>query len=1283
MSTPLARHAPLATPAARGAAGARPRARRSVQSAGSPLSTALPSRRGRAALRVTPRRAPAPARAELLSDAQDEDEFATIARRRRELEASTVEALKPVCKSASLTVSGTKAELVDRILRHELGNEMFILYNGGRTGESPPAETPSAAVASSPAAASTEGAAQTAQRTPLEGEPPAADAETDAPSTALERELAEAEAKLEAFEAANADLIDPEAAAREKAAREAASAEAREAARAERARAAEEEAAKIAAMHENAAAEEREFAAREAAEAAAAALDDVAERAKRAADAAVAERAARDLAEADRAQVAELAADAEAEAAAARLADAAAKLAAAEAAAADAAAAEAADAVSNAPSPAAAHEQAQSATQSDPSFVPMSQTGFAASDAAPTPALEDKAAAVAEAEEKARVAAEAEARARAAQAERDAAEAAARAEEAQARAQAAAVEERAQAEAAQQRADAAIAAAQADAMAASGFGPGMTTPPGHAHTPGVGGGAAAAPTDPLEAERQRVAAMRAQADAVRAEAAAAQAAAAQLAAQAATEAPSEPAPLGGPPPMPTSNPMLEASNRYVQEGSDIGTRYAQPGATQRPRGSSLRAQRLAAAGMAPGVAGVADGASTAAGLAAAAAASVDADRFAANASTPETAKAVDPSMLAAAETSADPNDVDARTRRLGANVTSIGCAFGVWAPHAEQMKLLIYGGAPDPLRGIDPNAPLPAPTKYDMARDASDGSVWRLEVQQVGAGWRYAFEVTMPGGHSFVRRDPWAREVDFDSDTCTIVDPRQFNLSDFARPDHDSLIIYQCHVGTFTGRGDPELGTAPGTFVALTRKLDYVKSLGFNAIQLLPHTEFGGAWGYNPRLMHAVHGPYGDPWEFAELVEAAHKRGVSVLVDVALHHGAANGNSLWEFDGWSGEGDGGIYFERAGDTGWGQGFAFWKAEVQEYLAATMDTWLGEYNCDGVRIDSAHSMPPDFVRKVTGRAKERYPDRFVIVEHSPEGPHVPGELGADACWLFSSCEDCAGMTNYWKGNVERLERVCKAPEGYPSNHAFVRFPMGSHDVIGKRPGHTHDLGHWASRFGGRGEWRARASARLWWGAAAGAPGVPMLFMGTEAHQDGHWHTTEDASMDWANIARGGEKWAKEGIACVTAANEVRAKHAALRKGSYKTLHADHENGVLAIERAFDDGNGKRERMLVVINDGDGQWDLEAPYGVHVGQPWEGAGGWEEVFNSQDAAFGGWVGSGNAEGGILAQEGDRLPMAIPKLGVVILKQVEAPSRDPGEVLAELEGRAAASIRALGAD
>ena len=613
---------------------------------------------------------------------------------------------------------------------------------------------------------------------------------------------------------------------------------------------------------------------------------------------------------------------------------------------------------------------------------------------------------------------------------------------------------------------------------------------------------------------------------------------------------------------------------------------------------------------------------------------------------------------------ATPEDIDARTRRLGANVTSIGCAFGVWAPHAEVMTLLIYGGAPDPLRGIDPDAPLPPPTRYPMHRD--DSGNWRIEVQQVGGGWRYAFEVTMPGGHAFTRRDPWARETDFDSDVCTVVDPGQFATKPFERPKHEDLVMYQCHVGTFTGRGDPELGTDPGTFVALERKLDYIKDLGFNCLQLLPHTEFGGAWGYNPRLMHAVHGPYGDSWDFHELVEAAHERGICVMVDVALHHGAANGNSLWEFDGWQQDGNGGIYFEQAGDTGWGQGFAFWKREVREYLAGAMDTWLGEYNCDGVRIDSAHSMPPDFVRMVTGRVKERYGDRFVVVEHSPEGPNVPGELGADACWLFSDVERCASMTNYWKGDMDRLESTVRLPPGYGSNSQFVRFPMGSHDTIGKRPGHTHDLGYWSSRFGGRSEWRARASVRLWWSVAAAGQGIPMMFQGTETHQDGHWHTTEESSMDWSLITRGGEKFAKEGMACVAAANERRREHPALRRGSSRTLHKDHENGVLAVER-HDQETG--ERLIVVVNNGDGQWDAESPYAIHVGNRWENAEGFEEIYNSQDEAFGGWAKSGNAERGVVEQDGDMLPLAIPKLGLIILKQRDAPAKDPDAVLAEL--------------
>ena len=1127
-----------------------------------------------------------------------------VVARRVALISETDESLVAQCAALGISAEGGKGELVDRLLRNELGNEAFILYNGGRTGflgGAPPVPTPAKTQAAPPTAAPAATPAAIPAATPARPAMPAATpaapaadptppsesaapAESEASAQAA-AELAEAEAKLEAFEAANAAMLD------------AARAEAEAEARADREREKQAEAEKIAAMLDQAEAENTGAGAEKDAEKdaetdsaeKAAAANDVAppspeakaadDQAARDRAAAAAARAAAATAELERLTNEEAAFEA-----AERVADAETKVKAAEAAAA-----------------AAAEAEAANAAEEKEGFAPLSPAGFAVpeeAETAPQPERaapsdveqEQKAAAdLAAAAAKVQAAAEARAKAvaladevkRAEEEERRAAEEAAKRAEEEAEAARVRAEEEAM-----ERELAEIAAAQAQALAEI---------------------EARQNADQAELEAKAQAKADNAAAAVAERAAAAQAQAEADAAIAAAEADALSVPGSGP------TPTADAP--------------------------------------------IAD-------VAPAAPAEITADLTA----------------------DATEEDVAARTSRLGANVTSIGCAFGVWAPHAEKMTLLIYGGAPDPLRGYDMSAPLPVPARYEMYRDPNNHANWRMEVQQVGAGWRYAFEVTMPGGHVFTRRDPWARETDFDSDVCFVVDPKQFAFSEFARPEHDELVMYQCHVGTFTGRGDPELGTAPGTFVALTRKLDYIKDLGFNCLQLLPHTEFGGAWGYNPRLMHAVHGPYGDSLEFAELVEAAHRRGIAVMVDVALHHGAANGNSLWEFDGWSQDDNGGIYFEKAGDTGWGQGFAFWKEEVQEYLSATMDTWLGEYNCDGVRIDSAHSMPPDFVRRVTDRAR-RFEGRFVVVEHAPEGGHVPGELGADACWLFSNCDNCAGMTNYWKGNMERLESVARAPEGFHANHSFVKFPLGSHDVIGKRPGHTHDLGHWASRFGGRGEWRARASMRLWWSVAAAGVGIPMMFMGTETHQDGHWHVEDEARMDWSTVARGGEKWAKEGMACVKAANEMRAEHWSLTRGTARVIHADHENGIIVVERHYEgveeDGKTKmNQRLVVVVNDGDGQWDAEQTYGVDVGPPWsEDGGSFEEIFNSQDEAFGGWPGSGNKERGVIMQEGNMLPLAIPKLGVVVLKQVSGPSRDPDLVLAELSAGAAASITALG--
>ena len=103
-----------------------------------------------------------------------------------------------------------------------------------------------------------------------------------------------------------------------------------------------------------------------------------------------------------------------------------------------------------------------------------------------------------------------------------------------------------------------------------------------------------------------------------------------------------------------------------------------------------------------------------------------------------------------------------------------------------------------------------------------------------------------------------------------------------------------------------------------------------------------------------------------------------------------------------------------------------------------------------------------------------------------------------------------------------------------------------------------------------------------------------------------------------------------------------------------MHTDPENGILAVER-FHEPTG--ERMIVVVNAGEGEWGAETgTYGVNVGPSWgDNVGGFSEVYNSQSLAFGGWVGSGNAERGVMDQEGEILNLHIPKLGVMIFKQL----------------------------
>eukprot|EP00951_Prasinocladus_malaysianus_P045026 scaffold592069_cov53-Prasinocladus_malaysianus.AAC.1 len=109
-----------------------------------------------------------------------------------------------------------------------------------------------------------------------------------------------------------------------------------------------------------------------------------------------------------------------------------------------------------------------------------------------------------------------------------------------------------------------------------------------------------------------------------------------------------------------------------------------------------------------------------------------------------------------------------------------------------------------------------------------------------------------------------------DSLTCIVVDPN-YDWDEWATPPIHSLVIYECHIGSFTGYHDPEVVGIhhhvshwnlrrttvehfAGTFAAMEERLDHIASCGFTAIQLMPVLEYSGSWGYNPRLLFPVHG---------------------------------------------------------------------------------------------------------------------------------------------------------------------------------------------------------------------------------------------------------------------------------------------------------------------------------------------------------------------------------------------------------------------------------------------
>ncbi|MGA1870859.1 MAG: alpha-amylase family glycosyl hydrolase [bacterium] len=572
--------------------------------------------------------------------------------------------------------------------------------------------------------------------------------------------------------------------------------------------------------------------------------------------------------------------------------------------------------------------------------------------------------------------------------------------------------------------------------------------------------------------------------------------------------------------------------------------------------------------------------------------------------------------------------------------------FRIWAPHGESVKIEFMTGR-----------------VVELARETSNPHFWSAKVDAVQSGDRYRVVLLSQWndcydleGSELIRRDVYARETDFDSAWCVLTDPL-FCWSDFRAPAYNELIIYELHVGSF-----PPQCVGKSVFQNAALQLSHIRDLGFNCIQLMPVTEFGGIWGYNPRQLLAVHGRWGTATQLKELIDQAHRIGLSVVIDVVLNHGSAKLNCLWNWDGFGPHKCGGIYFEGEHDTTWGKRFAFHKWEVKEYLKAACRMWIEEYNCDGLRFDSVHNMPWHMLQEMTYEIKHHYPGKILIAEVTPENPAVIMEAGFDSCWVHAAHFDSLKIMKRNNGGTNPYHRIAMLKAiidmhwGFPSSCSGVNSVLGSHDQCGDRHNGREDNGihrYYISRLGGRNNWHARAQIRMWYALQAMSRGLPMIFMGTETLQEEWWHVDEGHRFNWWFVDEH-DLFATQMMRCVKDANSLRLGSCAFTSENIRFVHEDAEHTVLAWIRWADEHDPRKRRdkdevYLCVANIGERQWE-RSDYGLHTG--WGAGRVWKQIFNSQAEVYGGWDGSAPI-GEFSSDHEERIWINLPKWSLLVFQ------------------------------
>lgn len=636
---------------------------------------------------------------------------------------------------------------------------------------------------------------------------------------------------------------------------------------------------------------------------------------------------------------------------------------------------------------------------------------------------------------------------------------------------------------------------------------------------------------------------------------------------------------------------------------------------------------------------------------------------------------------------------------MGANLVADGATFRLWAPRAKAVHVVGRFGGHELWQVTDANR-----------LSAIGNGHWAGFVPGVRSGDPYKFHVVGEGGEGR-KRDPYARELSrqpaYPNCDCIVRDPSEYPWHDWAwrTPALNELIVYQLHVGTFWG---PARQGSAARFLDVVDRLDYLADLGVTGVQLLPVVEFNAprSMGYDgsdlfsPEMDYIVPpegiGPYRDAVnrrltarglpplperlldapvnQMKAFVDLCHLHGLAVLLDVVYNHAGIAVAERYQH-----EHAEGIYnidnavIHNPNDTlyfteQWHVGpvFAFWKAEVRQFLIDNAAFFIGEYHVDGLRYDQAsvivHQNEPDgwrFCQDCTGTAHHLDPQAVHIAEFWPTTPAVtespPSGAGFDATWTDGLRRAVRNAIAAASGGAHAavdlgpVAQALRAP-GFQSKWRAVQY-VESHDEVYWTEDRGDRIARLADPSNSR-SWYARSRARVATGLVLAAPGIPMLFMGQEFLEDKRWSDDpyhHGGLLHWEGLQGGDKVMADHHRFCRDLIG-LRRRHPGLRGEGLHVISVDPRNRVIAFQR-WVEGVGCDTVVVASLNE-------HTLYGYRLGMPRVGR--WLELFNSD--VYDGWVNpevAGN--GGGIEAVGDGMhglsasaAMTIPANAILVFSQ-----------------------------